>query len=66
MMWRDLDAAAWPNNTLLDHALLNAMQDIVEQTPSERDEEIYAQWESGKSLRKSGHFLTAASCAPSP
>jgi len=26
------------------------MQDIVEQ-PSERDEEIYAHWESGKSLR---------------
>jgi Mor family transcriptional regulator len=27
------------------------MQDIVEQTPSERDERIYAQWESGKTLR---------------
>src|SRR5215469_8048831 len=26
------------------------MEDIIEQ-PSERDEEIYAQWESGKSLR---------------
>jgi len=27
------------------------MQDIVEPTPSERDEEIYAAWESGKTLR---------------
>jgi len=27
------------------------MQDIVEQIPSERDERIYAQWESGKTLR---------------
>jgi hypothetical protein len=27
------------------------MQDIVEQTPSERDELIYAQWESGKTPR---------------
>jgi hypothetical protein len=27
------------------------MRDIVEQTPSERDEAIYAQWESGKTLR---------------
>jgi hypothetical protein len=27
------------------------MQDIVEQTPSEQDEQIYAAWESGKTLR---------------
>jgi hypothetical protein len=27
------------------------MQDIVEQTPSERDELIYAAWENGKTLR---------------
>jgi hypothetical protein len=25
MMWRDLDVAAWPNNVLLDHALLNVL-----------------------------------------
>jgi hypothetical protein len=27
------------------------MQDIIEQTPSEQDEQIYAAWESGKTLR---------------
>jgi hypothetical protein len=27
------------------------MRDIIEQTPSERDEQIYAMWESGKTLR---------------
>ena len=25
MMWRDLDAGSWPNNALLDHALLNVL-----------------------------------------
>jgi hypothetical protein len=27
MMWRDLDASSWPNNSLMDHPLLNVLLD---------------------------------------